>query len=252
MTPRPFTTFVAISVGTSAAIAVLMAVMGWTVNSPGWAGLVPIVMWAPALGSLIARRMERPRFDATLPLRRWGSTGSQVILLPVAMPLLVYGAAYAIAWMHGLRTLEPGRPGGGRPDRQIAVKPPDQSLHPRRVFGTFTAMGEEIGWRGYLQPRLDAAGIRRSVAVVGLAWAAFHTPLIIGAGYAEAGSLWRKHWHCRRRSICRSRLSSWRTDRTGQTACGQQSSSTAFTTRFRSGCSRSSSRWRHRATVAER
>jgi hypothetical protein len=104
MTPRPFITFVVIPVGTSVAIAMLMAVMGWTVNSPSWAGLAPIGMRAPALGSLIARRMEHPRFDATLPLRRWGSTGSQVILLPVAMPLqvayhapLMIGAEYAEA-----------------------------------------------------------------------------------------------------------------------------------------------------------
>jgi len=33
------------------------------------------------------------------------------------------------------------------------------------VFGTFTAIGEEFDWRGYLQPRLDAAGVRGSVFV---------------------------------------------------------------------------------------
>ena len=57
------------------------------------------------------------------------------------------------------------------------------------VFGTFTALGEEIGWRGYLQPRLDAAGVRASVAVVWLCQLAYHAPLIAGAGYADAGGL---------------------------------------------------------------
>jgi uncharacterized protein len=187
MTLRPFITFVAISVGTSVAIAILMAVMGWTVNSPGWAGLAPIVMWAPALGSLIARRTEHPRFDATLPLRRWGSTGSQVILLPVAMPLLVYGAAHAIAWSMDFAHWSPGA-GRWTTGSQIAANLLI-NLSILSVIGTFTAMGEEIGWRGYLQPRLDAAGIRWSVAIVWLVQVAYHAPLMIGAGYAEAGSL---------------------------------------------------------------
>jgi membrane protease YdiL (CAAX protease family) len=83
-------------------------------------------------------------------------------------------------------------PGGGRwtSGGQIALNLV-VNLSILAVFGTFTALGEELGWRGYLQPRLDAAGVRSSVAVVGLAWAAFHTPIIVGAGYVDAGGRWR-------------------------------------------------------------
>jgi membrane protease YdiL (CAAX protease family) len=55
------------------------------------------------------------------------------------------------------------------------------------VFGTLTALGEEIGWRGYLQPRLDAAGVRNSVALVWICQLAYHAPVMAGAGYAAAG-----------------------------------------------------------------
>ena len=51
------------------------------------------------------------------------------------------------------------------------------------MAGTFTAMGEEIGWRGYLQPRLDSADVRFSLLVVVAVELAYHAPLIIGAGY---------------------------------------------------------------------
>jgi uncharacterized protein len=40
------------------------------------------------------------------------------------------------------------------------------------------SLGEEIGMRGYLQPRLMSLGRRRALLVVGLVWATWHMPLI--------------------------------------------------------------------------
>src|SRR5215210_65982 len=41
------------------------------------------------------------------------------------------------------------------------------------------ALAEEIGMRGYLQPRLMSLGRRRALMVVGLVWASWHMPLIL-------------------------------------------------------------------------
>src|SRR5262245_60633810 len=177
-----------ISAGTTTAIAVLTAAKGWTVHSPVWAVLAPVAMWAPALGRFVAVHTVDRHFTATLPLYRWGRTGWRVILVPIALPLIVYGAAYAIAWYVGLAQWSPG---GGRWTGSKIVLNLIVNLAILGVFGTFTALGEEIGWRGYLQPRLDAAGVRNSVVLVSLAWAAFHTPIIVGAGYLAAGSVGR-------------------------------------------------------------
>jgi hypothetical protein len=179
--------FLVIAVGATTAIAVFMASRGWTVSSPGWAGLVPIAMWAPAFGRFVARRIVDRAFTSTLSLRRWGATGARVILRPLAFPLVVYGAAYAIAWGAGLAHWNPG---GGKwtSGSQIAANLVI-NLALLGVFGTFTAMGEEIGWRGYLQPRLDAAGVRSSLILVWLAQLAYHAPLMLGAGYINVGSL---------------------------------------------------------------
>jgi membrane protease YdiL (CAAX protease family) len=182
---RPVLVFLGISVGTTSAVAVLCALMGWNVNSPAWAGLAPVAMWAPALGRFVARRTVDRGFAATLPLRRWGTTGTQVILRPLVFPLAVYGASYAIAWIVGFAHWSPG---GGKwtTGSQIAANLV-VNLSILAVFGTFTAMGEEIGWRGYLQPRLDAASVRQSVAVVWLCQLAYHAPLMAWAGYANLG-----------------------------------------------------------------
>ena len=173
--------------GTTTAIAVLCAVKGWTVASPAWGALVPIAMWAPALGRLVATRTVDRGFTSTLTLRRWGVTGAQVVLVPLAIPLAIYGAGYAIAWSWGFAHWSPG---GGKwtTGPQIAANLAI-NLTFLGIFGTFTAMGEEICWRGYLQPRLDTAGVRASVVVVMLCQLAYHAPLMAFAGYAEAGGL---------------------------------------------------------------
>src|SRR5215207_6960030 len=45
---------------------------------------------------------------------------------------------------------------------------------------TFTfVLGEEVGWRGYLLPKLLSLGRRRALALSGLVWATWHMPLIL-------------------------------------------------------------------------
>jgi len=184
---RPLRVFFAIAVGTTTAIAALCVAMGWTVESRAFAAFVPMAMWAPALGAFVARRTSDRGFTATLPLREWGTTGARVILRPLLFPLVVYGAAYAIAWSAGGAHWSPG---GGKWTgvRQIAANVA-VNLTILGVVGTLTAMGEEIGWRGYLQPRLDAAGVGASVIVVSLFEFAYHAPVIAFAGYADTGGV---------------------------------------------------------------
>jgi len=174
-----------ISIGATTAIAIVTAWMGWTVTSPAWSVLVPFAMWAPALGAYIARRGERPRFTARMSLARWGSTGAQVIVVPLVMPFAVYGASYAIAASAGFAYWNPG--GGRWTSTSQIVANLIVNLTILGLFGTFTAMGEEIGWRGYLQPRLDAAGIRSSIIIVWLFQVAYHAPLMVGADYVALG-----------------------------------------------------------------
>jgi len=185
---RALLIYFCISTGTTSAIALITARMGWTVTSPAWSLLVPIAMWAPALAAYIARRVEHPAFMTKMPLRHWGITGAQVILVPLALPLAVYGVAYAIALSAGFAHWNPGD-GKWTTGSQIAANLVI-NLAILGVFSTLTAMGEEIGWRGYLQPRLDAAGIRSSVIIVWLFQVAYHAPLMAGAGYALVGGFW--------------------------------------------------------------
>lgn len=184
---RPVCVFAAIAVGATTAIAVLCAAMAWSVTSPEWAMLAPLAMWSPALARFVARSTVDRAFRSTLPHHRWGDGGVLVILRPLAIPLLVYGAAYAIAWSIGVAQWSPGE-GRWTTAPQIVANLA-MNLAILAVYGTFTALGEELGWRGYLQPRLDAAGVRYSLLVVWLVQLAYHAPLMIGAGYLDSDSL---------------------------------------------------------------
>jgi uncharacterized protein len=184
---RAVVVFSAIAVGATTAIAVLCHANGWTVTSREWALLAPLAMWAPALARLVTRITVDRGFAGTLTVRRWGVTGARVIVEPLVLPLMVYSAAYFIAWSSGLVRFSPGD-GKWTSGAQIAANLAI-NLAILIPFGTFTALGEELGWRGYLQPRLDAAGVRSSVVVVWLVQLAYHLPLMIGAGYLGGGSV---------------------------------------------------------------
>ncbi len=47
------------------------------------------------------------------------------------------------------------------------------------VTGPILAFAEEIGWRGYLQPRLAFLGERAAMLVIGLVWICWHLPYIL-------------------------------------------------------------------------
>ena len=52
------------------------------------------------------------------------------------------------------------------------------------LINTFVALGEEIGWRGFLYPQLKARfGRRKGLVLGGVIWGAWHWPLIWLIGY---------------------------------------------------------------------
>ncbi|CAM4183172.1 CPBP family intramembrane glutamic endopeptidase [Nocardia ninae] len=51
------------------------------------------------------------------------------------------------------------------------------------ITGPILAFAEEIGWRGYLLPRVMWLGERRAMLLVGVVWAAWHLPYILFTPY---------------------------------------------------------------------
>jgi len=54
-----------------------------------------------------------------------------------------------------------------------------------------SALGEEIGWRGFLLPRLNCViGYRWAILLSGLIWATWHTPILLFADYNSGTPAW--------------------------------------------------------------
>jgi membrane protease YdiL (CAAX protease family) len=99
-------------------------------------------------------------------------------LLAWLLPLLVGGVAYGIGWVSGLTPRADGV--GPAASALLLVRAMTVAVPVSVVF----VLGEEIGWRGYLLPRLVQSGASHPVLVTNVIWWAFHLPLIFAGIYA--------------------------------------------------------------------
>ena len=66
-----------------------------------------------------------------------------------------------------------------------------QALTYAPLINTFAALGEEVGWRGFLYPRLkESFGTARGRLLGGAIWGVWHWPVMIFAGYNYGTAYW--------------------------------------------------------------
>ena len=94
-------------------------------------------------------------------VRSWG--------LAVLMPLIAIGVAYGAAWSIGVG--QPNIPSG-----QELLVLPFQLLISIAIGTLLGALGEEVGWRGYLLPHLMPLGPTRAMLVTGFLHGVWHLP----------------------------------------------------------------------------
>jgi len=137
----------------------------------GFAG-VAIYMGTPAEAALIMLLVvTRDGFSRegwkSLGLHR---LGLKAWWIPLLLPLGVSVVATAVVWATPLASFVVPERGMGTTMLGFAITV---------VLATLTlSLGEELGWRGYLLPRLLGVGRTRALVLVGLIWAAWHVPLI--------------------------------------------------------------------------
>lgn len=149
--------------------------------------MLPLAL-APGLASVITRRLRGEGFaDVSF---RWRGPGMRsAYLFAYLFPLVVGAVAYGFAYFLGLARFDP-------PPFPVEIASPLGQLVVILMFsGTvgillvlLTTGSEEIGWRGYLLPRLIDARIPQPVLVSSLIWGVWHLPVLLAGVYAVGPS----------------------------------------------------------------
>ena len=135
-----------------------------------------LLMWCPAAAAFITSLI----FYKSVRGFGWKAGKIKYLILGYVIPIFYCIVAYGIFWSTGLGTFN-----GPVPDTLIIFI----------VIGTFgsiiSALGEEIGWRGFLVPQLSKLTNFTKVALIsGIIWAIWHFPLIVFSNYNSATPLW--------------------------------------------------------------
>lgn len=153
------------------------------------------IMWCPALAAFTILRLDRRR-AAELG---WKWPAPKYAAMSWYIPLLYAGIAYVVVWALGL---------GGFPNREfmqglagrlgLGISPGASSLLYVLLTGSFgmvqsmaRALGEEIGWRGFLVPELaKTMGFTSTALISGIVWAGWHYPVLIWGDYNSGTPSW--------------------------------------------------------------
>ena len=207
---RPIVIFLVIAFGLAWLIA-LPLWLGDGISSP-WLTVVAVAtMPTPAIAAIIVTRfIERPPSMArALGLRPLGRPGRFIgfLVLGLVAPIALIVIALVVGTLLGVyhpdlvefsafRALVTAQLAGAGVDSLpmpigtlVAIQ--CAAVAGGAVFNMIPALGEEIGWRGWLLPRLLPLGPVPAILFSGLIWGLWHSPLVLlGYNYPDApGSL---------------------------------------------------------------
>jgi uncharacterized protein len=153
------------------------------------------IMWCPALAAFATLWLNGRSFKEL----GWKWPAVKYAAMSWYVPLLYAAIAYVIVWIFGL---------GGFPNRRfmeglvarmgVSSSPVISTLLYVLLTGTFglvgslsRALGEEIGWRGFLVPELfKTTSFTGTALFSGIVWACWHYPILIWGDYNAGTPSW--------------------------------------------------------------
>jgi membrane protease YdiL (CAAX protease family) len=145
-------------------LAYILIIQGGTISG-GQSKSSGLLMLAPGLAAIITYLV----FEHSLRPIGWRPGKIKYLLLGLVIPLLYCVFEYGLVWLTGQ----------GRYNGQF---PPIFPIFLVTMLfnGTLSALLEEVGWRGFLVPKMSKfSSFTTTALITGLIWAVWHYPLII-------------------------------------------------------------------------
>ncbi|HEY5132437.1 MAG TPA: CPBP family intramembrane glutamic endopeptidase [Candidatus Krumholzibacteriaceae bacterium] len=152
--------------------------------------VVAAVMWVPALATVLTIRFITREGFAIVNFRfgSWKPYVASGLIVPLCFVLI-----YGLTWLLGIgrphwevdQYMATLRQAGGA---NIPHMPSPAIILPAMYMATLVmapflnglfGFGEELGWRGYLLPKLMVLGKPRAYVLLGIVWGLWHLPLIL-------------------------------------------------------------------------
>jgi membrane protease YdiL (CAAX protease family) len=209
--------FVVIAYG-FAWLACLPLWLGDGLRSPWMVLCGAVMMYTPTLGAVVAAKLveRQPRVLLNLgiwPVASWPRLFTSIaiafgVVIAAVLAALVTSQiagtyAFDLRTFHGAEQFfaaqlaAVGKAGQSLPMPVVVLVVIDLAALPlNSLIASGLALGEEIGWRGFLYPRLRAKlGDTLAVVAVGVIWGVWHAPLLLlGYNYPTLAPGWRLVW----------------------------------------------------------
>lgn len=179
----------------------LSAILWWriiaakTLEPGGSAVYVIALMWCPGVAGLTTRLL----FYRSLRGVGWGKPPTWYAWAAYWIPIAYASALYLPLWFAGYADFTSAAVLHMAARLHLATSSSTlRVVEYVAIIGTlgmipnsFAALGEELGWRGFLVPELaKVTSFGRLAFLSGLIWASWHVPLIVGANYHGANPTW--------------------------------------------------------------
>ncbi len=163
-------------------------------------GLWAVAMWGPGIAAILTTLIVQKRPFRSLNLNRlgpkryylWAWFLPPVLVIASGLLTLLFGLAKLDTSFTSIRISMDSAPGGSAIPAglvvaiQIAIA---LTLGP--IINVVFALGEELGWRGFLLPNLMPLGQWKAILLSGAIWGVWHAPAVAQGlnypGYPVAG-----------------------------------------------------------------